>query len=84
MRQGFGPKLQGGEIPQGSLSRQIQWKLLVLMWLGCHMKKISDLEAVTLQVFVAASTGCGGEKSLYRGAERYQSPGGAGRMQQAM
>lgn len=39
-------------------------EVLVLMWLGCHMKKISNLEAVTLQVFVAASTGCGGEKSL--------------------
>lgn len=83
MRQGFGPKLQGGEIPQGSLSRQIQWKLLVLTWLGCYMKKISDLEAVTLQVFVAARSGCGG-KSLYGGAERYRSPGGAGGMQQAM
>lgn len=47
------------------------------------MKKTSDLEAVTLQVWVAVSTRHGGgEKFLYGEAKRYQSPGGAGRMQQ--
>lgn len=76
--------MQGGEIPQDSLSQQVQWKSLVLMWPGCHMKKTSDLEAATLQVWVAASTGRAGEKSLYGEAKRYRSPSGAGGMQQAM
>lgn len=46
------------------------------MWLGCH-KKNDNLEAITLQVWVATSTRCDGKKSLYGEAKRYQSPGGA-------
>lgn len=46
------------------------------MWLGCHKKK-NNLEAVTLQVWVATSTRCDGKKSSYGEAKRYQSPGGA-------
>lgn len=48
------------------------------------MKKTSDVEAATLQVWVAASTGHDSEKSLYREAKSYQSPGGVSRLQQAM